>query len=57
MLELFDESAESHVSVKPRAHVCAVGPPSTENHDTKHHRDLDDSDCKIIQNRKPSLLI
>ena len=27
---------------KPCAHVCTVGPPGTENHDTDHHRDLDD---------------
>ena len=27
---------------KPCAHVCTVGPPGIENHDTDHHRDLDD---------------
>ena len=57
VLELFDESAGSNISVKPCANVCVVGPPTTENRDANHHRDLDDADLKIFENRKPSLLI
>ena len=47
-----DESAGLHISMKPCAHVCAVGPPSTKNHDTNHRRDFDDTDLKFIQNQK-----
>jgi hypothetical protein len=56
VLELFDESAGSHVSAKPRVHVCTVGPPTTENHDTNRYRDVDDEDSKVIH-RKPFVMV
>jgi hypothetical protein len=56
VLELFDESAGSHVSAKPLVHVRTVGPQTTENEDTNGYRDVGDEDSKIIQNRKPSLV-
>jgi len=40
VLELFDESAGSHVSAQSPEHVGAVGPPGAKNRDTSHHRDL-----------------
>jgi hypothetical protein len=57
VLELFGESAEWHVSAKPRVHVRTVSPPTTQNHDTSGYRDFDDEDFKIIQTQKPSLVI
>jgi hypothetical protein len=49
-------SSNQGISVKPLVHVCTFGPPTTEHQDTNGHRDFNEEDFKIIQDRKPSLV-